>query len=172
MNKFDFIVEQPKFVEEVQEVGFCKEYRRNFSFSFVAEVIGAKVGNIVSDFSRVSSDEEEMSPRTSSYGTVIKSEICQNVFNQLKLMFKQIKSDDEQMLYLKMSKATKDKFRIYYSYEVSYPPREVSDEDRQVGKIVGSIMGVKIIQSEDVKQDEVIPMVRTQTIKSKIARVL
>jgi hypothetical protein len=173
VNKFKFLVEQLKVVgHEIRELGFCKEYKQNFVFSFAAEEDMKISVNVVNGFSRIGDEVEmDMQPRSWKTGAIDKSEICKNVFRQLKLMFEQIKKDNEQLIYLKMSKATKDKFRIYYSYEVSYPPRELSDEDREVGKIVGSMMGVKIVQSEEVKQDVVIPIIRCKTIKSKIVRI-
>lgn len=92
-------------------------------------------------------------------GPIVKSDIRENVTKQLKSMFEQIQNSNEELLYLKMHKATRDAFRIYFSYEVSYIPKNISDEDRLVGKVLGCIYGVKIIEDSSLKYAIVQPVV-------------
>jgi hypothetical protein len=175
MNKFEFISDIQVSTVKDSSCEFCKDYNRQFCFKFTS-------GNYpFSDVVRQRNEyEDHIDIHLSDsvhygYGgltvsMVDKSDIRQSVTKQLKEMILIVRSKNE-FLYLKMSKATKDKFRMYYSYEVSYPPKILSDEDKEVGKIVGSIMGLKIIQDDSLGQDIVQPVVRVDTIKSKFDRV-
>jgi hypothetical protein len=174
MNKFDFIAGKKQIITETQtrsNCGFCKDYHRKFCFKFNAE--NHSFGNNIIRESQRDDYDDNVYVATGilsrSHGMIDKTEINENVSKQLKEMISIVKKDED-LLYVKMNKTTKDKFRIYYSYEVSYPPRQLSNEDKEIGNIVGSIMGMKIIQDESIQQDTVIPVVRS-AVKTKFERL-
>jgi hypothetical protein len=96
-------------------------------------------------------------------GPIVKSDIRENVTKQLKSMFEQIQNRNEELLYLKMHKTTRDAFRIYFSYEVSYIPKNISDEDKLVGKVLGCIYGVKIIEDSSLNYAVVQPVINAMS---------
>ena len=136
MNKFDFI--NNVYDNKIS----CRDYSKSFVFKFDSN-----------------SENKDVVSFSSKRGMIVKSEIQDNVGKQLKKMFKTVKDENEKLLYLKMNKETKDLFRVYFSYEVSYVPRNLTVADKQIGKIVGSILGFKIVQDDLLAINEVLPVV-------------
>ena len=136
MNKFDFI--NNVYDNQIS----CRDYSKSFVFKFDSN-----------------SENKDIVSFSSKRGMIVKSEIQDNVGKQLKKMFKTVKDENEKLLYLKMNKETKDLFRVYFSYEVSYVPRNLTVADKQIGKIVGSILGFKIVQDDLLAINEVLPVV-------------
>jgi hypothetical protein len=173
MNKFKFIADN-KIVDNINEIKsnrFCIDYKKNFKFVFASGTYPFE--NIVQerDEDVVRSDYRDGLQRASSLGgQIVKSDINESVTRQLKEMIAIVRKN-ETLLYLRMNKATNNKFRMYYCYEASYPPRQLTVEDREVGKIIGSIMGVKIAQDESVENDIVIPMVKSASSKTKFTKI-
>lgn len=104
-------------------------------------------------------------------GQIVKSDIKESVVIQLKKMFNDIKNDNKQLVCLKMNKGTQNKFRTSYSYEVSYVPK---DSDQSMGKVIGSIMGVKIVEDATLDKNVVMPIVKNiarKTERSKFYKI-
>jgi hypothetical protein len=170
-NKFNFIAgdKQTTSVENRSDCGFCRGFKRSFKFIFASGTFPFQ--NLVQDRQENAGNYTEGLQRASSTGgRIVKSEINESVIRQLKDMISIVKKTEE-LLYLKMNKSTNNKFRIYYCYEASYPPRQLTKEDKEAGKIIGSIMGIKIVQDESMENDFVLPVVRSTTVKSKFAKV-
>jgi len=170
MSKFDFLMNK-RFVEVQQNVVsgvFYKDFYRSFSFRFCAQESFKSEDLIVDEnFFR------EDSFKSSTGGRIVKSDIQENVAMQLSSMFEIVKKKREDLLYLKMSKETQSLFRVYFSYEVSYPPRNLSEEDKKVqGRFIGSILGYKVLQEQSLKEREVQPVVRVSSLNVKIARLI
>jgi hypothetical protein len=162
MNKFDFVIKERKTTkaETITSCLFYKEFRRTFDFAFNDEV--DNFANIVED------RPIRRSLRTS--GRIVKSDIQEHVIKQMKNMLKEIKDCGEEVLYLCMNKNTKKLFRMYYNYEVDHVPRNISNEDKRVGQVVGTIMGIKIILDNLLIDNLVKPIVKNDAEK-KFAKI-
>jgi hypothetical protein len=180
-NKFKILFNSKKTEHISQSECRClnEDFHRSFIFVFAAGNNDA-FKNVV----RENLEEYEASgfgdrPRreiTRSFspvpGQIVKSDIIASVHSQLKDMVEIIKKENKLLLYLKMSKETQDRFRTNYSYEVSYPPRDLTDYDRSIGKILGCIWGMKIVQDNSLKLCEVQPIVRAiGSSKSKFQKI-
>jgi hypothetical protein len=174
LNKFSFIAgnqkQTQKNVEDIlvePTLTFCKDYKKSFTFTFLAG--NYPFENVVRETDVEDHFAREFS-RSSGFGLqIVKSDINDSVTRQIKEMIAIVRKTDE-LLYLRMNKETKNKFRMYYNYEVSYPPRNLTAEDKQVGKIVGSIMGVKIIEDNSTQTNVVRPVVR-HSAKLKFSKI-
>jgi len=161
MNKLKFLKEDEKQVILLESncVVESEDYHEIFKFQFCSK----------HSFKFINSDGREFfsSP-------IVKSEIREHVVEQFKTMIDAIKSQNKILLYVRMNVKTQEKFRIYYSYEVMYVPKNLTKEDRQVGKIVGSISGIKIVADESVSDDCVIPVIRytSSFSKSKLIQIM
>ncbi len=180
MNKFDFIAGNKTTLEKIEyhHNSFLKDFKRSFTFKFVAG--NYPFENVIRE--RQDEDDETTSVRHTGQfersdhgnyrlpGQIIKTDIQESVARQLKEMISIVRKNEE-LIYVKMNKTTKDKFRIYYNYEVSYPPRQQTEEDREVGGVVGCIMGIKIIQDNSLNVDIVVPVVRNGRARLKFESV-
>lgn len=135
---------------------FYKEFDKTYVFSTYSETVND---------SRIVAESYEGLRHSAIPGRIVKSDIQNAVIKQLKNMLNEVKDYGEQILYLTMNKNTKNFFRMYYSYEVDYIPKNLSNEDKQVGKIVGSIMGVKIFINDCIGDYVVKPIVRNNLVK-------
>jgi hypothetical protein len=105
-----------------------------------------------------------------SPGMIDKTAIQENVAKQLKSMKSEITSCGETLLYFRMNKATKNLFRMYHSYEVDLVPKNLNNIDKTIGKIVGNIEGIKIIQDESIQTYRVQPVV-SREVRNKFEKI-
>ncbi|MDD5649620.1 MAG: hypothetical protein PHF86_04270 [Candidatus Nanoarchaeia archaeon] len=160
MNKFDFVIKDHLETQKstLSNVLFYKDFRKTFEFYFI-EQEDLNSRDIISD----RHDGLQRTTRTS--GRIVKSDIQSHVIKQLQNMFKEIKDTGEEILCITMNKNTKNLLRIYYSYEVDHIPRNLTDEEKQIGKIVGSVMGVKIVLDNSLSDHIIRPLVRINVVK-------
>ena len=158
MNKFDFVINQKiKTNIVLDERSFSKDFLGQIRFNFTSN----KENNDIIDFN---------DNRAGLTGRIVKSEIKENVIEQLKLIKERVKSSGEELLYFKMNENTKRKFRMFYSYEVDSIPRNLNNEDKKIGKIIGNIMGIKIVRDNSL-EDDFIQLVVSVNNKSKFDKI-
>lgn len=164
MNKFRFLLEQQKLSSDVvlQNVIPYKDFSKTYDFQFVSSE------NTVRDLRYDLITGEPYERR--SPGMIDKTAIQKNVAKQLKAMKSEIASCGEILLYFRMNKTTKNLFRMYHSYEVDLVPKNLNNIDRTVGKIVGNIEGIKIIQDENIQTYRVQPVV-SREVKKKFEKI-
>jgi hypothetical protein len=171
MSKFDFLIDEKQIETQQYNVVFelfYKDFYRSFSFRFCSKENFRREDLVVDE-----NFFKEDSFSRSIGGRIVKTDIQDSVAEQLRSMFEIVGKKREELLYLKMSKETQSLFRVYFSYEVSYPPKNLSEEDRKVqGRFIGSILGYKVLQDQTLKEREVQPVVRANRINVKIARML
>jgi hypothetical protein len=100
-----------------------------------------------------------------SSGPIDRSAINENLKKQFEELTKSIKEDKNELLYWKMNINTKNKLKTFYSYEVNFIPKNLSDEDLKVGKIVGSIHGIKIVLDDTLENFVIVPLIRASYSK-------
>lgn len=164
MNKFRFLLEQESLTADVvaQHIIPYKDFHKIYDFQFVSEE------NTVRDLRYDLITGEPYERR--GPGMIDKSAIQENVAKQLKTMKSEIASCGETLLYLRMNKVTKNLFRMYHSYEVDLVPKNLNNIDKTVGKIVGNIVGIKIVQDESIKTYRVQPVV-SREVKKKFEKI-
>ena len=152
---------------ETQDLCLLEPYHL-IKFIFSATDINLRAENIITDDQVVSRNNLSSSNWS---GRIVKSDIKESVVFQLKSLFNDIKKDNKQLVCLKMNKNTQNKFRTCYSYEVSYVPK---DSDQSMGKVIGSIMGVKIVEDASLDKNIVMPIVKNvirKTERSKFYKI-
>jgi hypothetical protein len=98
---------------------------------------------------------------------IVRSEIQESIKIQLKNIIDEIKDNGKELLYFKMNQATKNRLRTFYSYEVSFVPKNLTEQDKKVGKIVGTIAGIKIVEDQSIEGMIIIPLIKTRKEISK-----
>jgi len=164
MNKFNFVAsdgKKSKFDRRDSKINvfnpLFKDFCKNFVFRFTAKE---------QQLESLRDGVEGVSRRAPGM-IVIKSDIKENVVRQLKSMKTEVAGQGEELLYLRMNGTTKNMFRMYFSYEVDYQVKNLSDIDKEAGKVTGSVMGIKIIQDESLKDSVVWPVVRAKVTSNK-----
>ena len=107
--------------------------------------------------------------RSSIVGRLDKSEIIESVETQLRHMFKKIQESGDKIVCLKMNIKTRDKFRVFFSYDVETIQKS---DNHSIGNVIGSIQGVKIVQDDELEVCKVQPIVENKNIRSKIDMIL
>lgn len=150
MNKrYKFITNKDSVVKhsDKSENSFCHEFEKGFSLDFHGNKYPL----------------EQIPEEARIGGRIVKSEIEEGLRNQLKAICDDVVSTNNEILYFKMSAITQNKLRIFYSYEVSNLPKQnvLTDQDKKMGKIVGYLNGIKIILDEDLKNNVIVPLVKS-----------
>lgn len=101
-----------------------------------------------------------------SSGPIDRSAINENLKKQIDELIKKIKHEKAELSYWKMNINTKNKLRTFYSHEVDYIPRQLSEEDLKVGKIIGTICGFKIVLDDTLSNFVIVPLVRATYSKT------
>lgn len=165
MNKFDFILEN-KIVSKdykVKEELFL-EFKRNFKFSFSSVKI-----NFINDEVEKTDLQNFLDRNTHLFSTrIVKSEITENVLEQIKQMFEIIKESRQELCYLKMNFNTKMKFRMYWSYEID----RILYNKVQFEKVSGNLMGIPIIIDEKIETNIVRPIIIRVRKNNKILSII
>ena len=166
MNKFRFLLQQEKITSDVisQHIVSYKDFSKFYDFQFVSSE------DTIRDLRYDLITGEPHESRSRGPGMIDKTAIQANVAKQIKSMKSEIASYGETLLYFRMNKATKNLFRMYHSYEVDLVPKNLNNIDKTVGKIVGNIEGVKIIQDEDIRTYRVQPVV-SREVKNKFEKI-
>lgn len=164
MNKFSFLLEQQKLASDVVSQHFVsyKDFHKSYNFQFVSS--DSHIRDLRYDLVTGESYERR------GTGMIDKTAIQENVAKQLKSMKSEIANCGETLLYLCMNKATKNLFRMYHSYEVDLVPKNLTQLDKTIGKVIGSIEGIKIIQDESVQTYSVLPIV-SREVKNKFEKI-
>ena len=177
MNKMQFMFDVK--IQQHNNNVLClpyKEFNRNFEFNFSAD--DHKFENVVTEQSEEAEEIRDIFSarlRRGYTGHIVKSDIKDSVLKQLKEMMAIIKKSRNELLYFKMNSTTKQKFRMYYNYEVDNVPKTTSLEDQFVGDIIGCLMGVKIVQDESLKNDVVQPLIKVEingSMAQKLKKIL
>lgn len=165
MNKFDFILEN-KIVSKdfkVEEELFL-EFKRNFKFSFSSVKI-----SFINDEVEKTDLQNFLDRNTHLFSTrIVKSEITENVLEQIKQMFEIIKESNQELSYLKMNSNTKLKFRMYWSYEID----RVLKDKIQFDKVSGNLMGIPIILDDNIQTDIVQPIIVKNKKNNKFLNII
>ena len=85
---------------------------------------------------------------------IIKSEIQA----RLKTQFKEFLDSNKNIKYFKMNENTKMLLRSFYSHEIDYLPKNLSFTDRMAGKLIGIILGIKIILDDSLEDRQIKPL--------------
>lgn len=165
MNKFDIFSDHTKSTSEKNVVQkkfrFYRDFDKLFEFDFSSRNESSRNIDVIG------SDEEFHMRRAYATTSIVKSEIQEKVLKQIKGMFDEIKQQNEEVLYVKMSTQTKNLFRIYYSYDVDSLLKDLTEEDRQIKNLHGRLLCKKIILDESIEIKKVLPVVRVEKIKFK-----
>jgi hypothetical protein len=154
-KKFKFIQTSTIVVDENVEkknVIFYDEY--DFKLIFESEV----------DNSVIFDDYD--GPRLRSK-PIIRSEIQESIKKQLNDKLKEIKLEKLDIRYVKMNKETHNRLRTFYSYEVSYVPKNLSIEDKRMGKIIGTLMGIKVVEDSSINGTRIVFLVKKEKTMTK-----
>lgn len=88
---------------------------------------------------------------------VIKTQIQENLKKQLKKLLASFSEERLDVQYFKVNQNTKNKLRIFYSYEIDYVPKDLK-ENRIIGKVIGVLMGIKIVLDDRLNDNEIVPI--------------
>lgn len=93
--------------------------------------------------------------------SIIKSEIQV----KLKNFFKNYLKKNSSVQYFKVNENTKLLLRNFYSHEIDYVPKNITDVDKKVGNVIGIILGIKIILDNSLADRQVLPLSLKRTVK-------